>query len=113
MDWLESIAGDQGLTRGILTYKLPVPSVIDRLKRKRFMASSENRIRTLINENLGLDGQSLDLNLSLTDAGVSSMELVAFAKVVAREYGLTFTPQDCASLGSVRELIDFIDSRAG
>ena len=77
------------------------------------MASSENRIVTLINENLGLDGQSLDLNHSLTDAGVSSMELVAFAKVVAREYGITFTPQDCASLGSVRELIDFVDSRAG
>ena len=31
MDWLESTPGDQGLTRGILTYKLPVPSVIDRI----------------------------------------------------------------------------------
>ena len=77
------------------------------------MASSEDRIRTLINENLGVDGSSLDLNLSLSDAGVSSIDLVAFAKVVAGEYGITFTPQDCASLGSVRELIDFIDSRAG
>ena len=77
------------------------------------MASSENRIVTLINENLGLDGQSLDLNQSLTDSGVSSMELVAFAKVVAGEYGITFTAQDCASLGSVRELIDFVDSRGG
>ena len=113
MDGFESITGDHGLTRGILTCKLPLPSVIDRLERKRFMASSENRIRALINENLGVDGQSVDLSLSLTDAGVSSIELVAFAKVVAREYGLTFTPQDCASLGSVRELIDFIDSRAG
>ena len=77
------------------------------------MASSENRIRTLINENLGLDGQSLDLNRSLSDAGVSSIEMVAFAKVVTREFAITFTPQDCASLGSIRELIDFIDSRAG
>ena len=77
------------------------------------MASSESRIVTLINENLGLDGQSLDLSQSLTDAGVSSIDLVAFAKVVAGEYGITFSPQDCASLGSVRELIDFVDSRAG
>ena len=77
------------------------------------MASSESRIVTLINENLGLDGQSLDLSQSLTDAGVSSIDLVAFAKVVAGEFGITFTPQDCASLGSVRQLIDFVDSRAG
>ena len=77
------------------------------------MASSESRIVTLINDNLGLDGQSLDLNNSLSDAGVSSIDLVAFAKVVAGEFGITFTPQDCASLGSVRQLIDFVDSRAG
>ena len=77
------------------------------------MSSSENRIKSLISENLGLDGDSLDLSLSLSDAGVSSLDLVAFAKVVAGEFTITFTPQDCASLGSVRQLIDFVDSRAG
>lgn len=81
------------------------------------MATTEERIRQLVNENLEVDGQSLnlppDLNISLTDAGVSSLDLVAFAKVVSQEFNVTFTLDDCVNLNSVRELIGFIDAGAG
>ena len=83
----------------------------------RLMATTEERIRQLVNENLEVDGQSLnlppDLNISLIDAGVSSLDLVAFAKVVSQEFNITFTLDDCANLNSVRELIGFIDAGAG
>ena len=81
------------------------------------MATTEERIRQLVNENLEVDGQSLnlppDLNISLVDAGVTSLDLVAFAKVVSQEFNVTFTLDDCANLNSVQELIGFIDAGAG
>ena len=81
------------------------------------MATTEQRVRQLVSENLEVDGQPLDLpadlNSSLIDAGVSSLDLVAFAKVVAQEFNISFTPEDCASVNSVQELIRFIDAGAG
>lgn len=53
------------------------------------MASTEDRLRTLIAENLEVDGQPIalpdDLNISLMEAGISSVDLVAFAKLVAQD----------------------------
>lgn len=79
------------------------------------MASTSARIRTLINENLEVDGQSIDLpqdlNISLVEAGVPSMDLVAFAKLVSKEFNITFTIEHCTQFKSVQELVDFIDSQ--
>ena len=81
------------------------------------MTSTEDRIRKLIDENLEVDGRPLgpllDLNISLIEAGVSSMDLVAFAKLVSQEFNVAFSPDDCAKLNSVRDLIGFLDSHAG
>ena len=81
------------------------------------MASTEDRIRKLIEENLEVDGQplasSVDLNVSLMEAGVSSRDLVAFAKLVSHEFNVQFASEDCARLKSVRDLIGFLDARAG
>ena len=81
------------------------------------MSATEDRIRKLVNENLEVDGQPIalpeDLNLSLTEAGVSSLDLVAFAKLVAQEFNVTFTLDDCARLNTVRALIEFLDTQAG
>lgn len=80
------------------------------------MASTEERVRQLVADNLEVDGKplssSLDLNTSLTDAGVSSMDVVAFGKVVGQEFNLTFTREQCPTINSLQELIDFIDSQS-
>ena len=81
------------------------------------MASTEQRVRNLIAENLAVDGESIalpdDLNISLQKAGVSSVDLVAFAKVVGREFGVDFTPEDCVNVETVRELVDRLDAAVG
>lgn len=81
------------------------------------MPSTEERIKTLINENLKVDGQPLnlpeDLNVSLADLGVTSLDVVAFGKTVAREFNVTITTEDCANVGSVRQLVEFINTRTG
>ncbi len=77
------------------------------------MASTENRIRELVRQNLEVDGKPLELqnlNSSLLEAGISSVDLVAFARVVAKEFNVTFSPEDCAKINSVRELVDYLDA---
>lgn len=78
------------------------------------MATTEARVRELIAENLEVDGQPLDPSLSLdsglSEVGVPSMDVVAFAKLVAQEFNLAFSPEDCARLKTLRDLVEFIDA---
>ena len=80
------------------------------------MASTEERVRKLVSENLEADGQplsaDLDLNSSLIDAGVSSVDIVAFARVVQEEFGIQFAVEDCTELTSLAALVEFLDARA-
>ncbi len=80
------------------------------------MASTEDRIRKLVAENLEVDGKSLgsdvDLSVSLTEVGVSSMDVVAFTKVVAQAFNITFSREQCPTINNLQELVEFIDSQA-
>ena len=80
------------------------------------MASTEERVRKLVSENLEVDGQplsaDLDFNSSLIDAGVSSVDVVAFARVVQDEFGIQFAVEDCTDLTSLAALVEFLDARA-
>ncbi len=80
------------------------------------MASTEERIRQLVADNLEVDGKplssSLDLGVSLTEAGVSSMDVVAFTKVVAQEFNIEFSREQCPTINNLQELIEFLDSQA-
>ncbi len=78
------------------------------------MASTAERIRNLIAENLEVDGQPIslpdDLSISLLEAGISSVDLVAFAKIVEQEFDVKLTLEDCANLNSVQELVARLDA---
>ena len=79
------------------------------------MASTADRIRKLVADNLEVDGkplpEPLDFGTGLTDLGVSSMDVVAFAKVVAEDFGVTFTPEACATIKTLDELVTCLDSQ--
>ncbi len=78
------------------------------------MATTADRIRKLIADNLEVDGQPIavpdDLNISLSEAGVSSVDMLAFAKIVAEDFDVEFTAQDCVDVKSVKELVDRLDA---
>ena len=80
------------------------------------MASTAERIRQLVVDNIEVDGKSLDvpedLNISLADAGVSSTDIVALAKLIAQDFNINFTPDDCAALTDLPKVVAFIDSRS-
>lgn len=51
----------------------------------------------------------MSLDTSLADHGVSSLEMVAFGKVVAQDFGVSLSTEDCASINTIQGLIDFLD----
>ena len=79
------------------------------------MASTEQRVRTLIAENLEVDGKPVDSNMALSSSlgehGVSSMDMVSFARVIQSEFGIKFAPEHCTELQNLQQLIEFIDSK--
>ena len=80
------------------------------------MATSAERIRALVNDNIEVDGNTLsipdDMDFSLSAAGVSSMDMVALGKLIAREFNITFTLDDCTSLDNLTKVVAFVDSKA-
>lgn len=80
------------------------------------MSSTADRVRAVVAANVEVDGQALDipddLNISLTDAGVSSLDIVALAKLIAQEFNVEFSAEDCARLGSLSAVVDALESRA-
>ena len=80
------------------------------------MASTAERIKALVDDNIEVDGQALDIpddmNFSLAAAGVSSMDLVALGKLIASEFNITFTLDDCTALDNLTKVVAFVDSKA-
>lgn len=74
------------------------------------MSNTEARLLALINENLDL-GRDPDFDLPFgQSAGVSSMDCVAFVKLVSKEFGLEISPEEWMGLGSLRGLAARIDA---
>ncbi len=79
------------------------------------MASIEERLRQLADENLEVDGKPLNLDPSknLFDLGLSSLDIIAFGKVVAREFNVPpFTDEKGAEIKSFRDLITYLEANA-
>lgn len=75
------------------------------------MSSNESRLRTLVDENLDL-GRSPNFDGSFADAGVSSLNAVAFMKIVEKEFGVSISAEQWAGIGTLRRLVDHLDSHS-
>ena len=80
------------------------------------MASIEERLRQLADENLEVDGQPvgklLDPDKGLADLGVSSMDAVSFAKVLEQEFGVSLLPGKAGEIQTIGELIAYLEANA-
>ena len=80
------------------------------------MASSAERIRTLVKENIEVDGKPIDLpgdlDISLTEAGVPSTDVVALTKLIAQEYGVEFSPDQCEELNTLKKVVAYVDGKS-
>lgn len=80
------------------------------------MASTADRIKALVSENLEVDGKSVgpvdDMNTSLSALGVSSVDIVAFGRLVINEFGISMSAEDCAKVPTLAALVDFVDAQS-
>ena len=70
--------------------------------------SCQARLLELVDEHLDL-GRDPSLDGGLADSGVSSLDAVAFKKVIEKEFTVTIPPE---CFDTLRKLAAFIDSKA-
>ncbi len=76
------------------------------------MSNTADRLGTLIRDNLDLDHDP-DLDAKFSDVAISSVEAVAFFKLVNEEFSLGLVAEQCRQFETLRQLVDFIDARGG
>ena len=76
------------------------------------MSSTEDRLRQIINDNFDLDHEP-DFDRAFEETGVSSVEAVAFFKQVNDEFDLKMAAEDCLQFRTLRDLVAYIQARAG
>ena len=80
------------------------------------MASTAERLRKIVSENVEVDGKAIsipdDLDMSLAESGVSSTDMVALAKLVAEDFNIEIAPEECAALDNLKKVVAFIDGKA-
>ncbi len=76
------------------------------------MSSTEDRIKKLADQHLGL-GSDPDFDAQLADSGVSSVDAVAFFKEVNSAFNLSLQAEECLQFKTLRLLANYIDANAG
>ena len=76
------------------------------------MSSTEQRLKQLIDEHLDL-GRDPDFDAQLGDSGVSSLDAVSFFKEVNQVFDLSLKAEECLQFRTLRDLVAYIDARAG
>ena len=78
------------------------------------MSSTEERIRKLIADNLEVDGKPVsvpeDLNVSMQDLGVSSIDYMSFGRIIQQEFDVPFGIEQCNELQTIAELVEYLDA---
>lgn len=76
------------------------------------MSPFETRFFALAQENLDL-GRDPDWDLKISESDISSMDAVAFIKLVGHEFGIEISAEDLADIETMRALAKYVESRAG
>ena len=76
------------------------------------MTGTKSRLRALIDEYLA-PGRSLSFDSGFKEFGVSSMDLIAFMRVVEREFQVVIQLEDRGQIKTFGDLAEYLDLRAG
>ena len=76
------------------------------------MATIEERVGALIEKHLGIEDRTL-LDAPMSKLGINSMDAVAFLRAVGQEFGGSIAPDVAAGFTSMRDLISYLETRAG
>ena len=75
------------------------------------MSQVDSRLRKLVQDNLNL-GHDPDFDAKFSESDVSSVDAVAFIKLVDSEFNISIPAADLAQLDTLRSLADYIEGHA-
>ena len=75
------------------------------------MASTEQRVASLAKTFLDPEREA-DFDLNFSEAEVSSMDAIAFAKAIASEFDCEIPPEDFADLKNLRDLVIYLEQKS-
>lgn len=74
--------------------------------------STEQRIKEIIVEKLGVDQADITREASFTDdLGADSLDTVELIMEFEKEFGLTIPDEDAEQIATVGDAIDYVDSK--
>jgi acyl carrier protein len=78
------------------------------------MADTEQRIKAIIVEKLGVDEADIARESSFTnDLGADSLDTVELIMEFEKEFGMTIPDEDAESIATVGDAIDYVEANKG
>ena len=78
------------------------------------MADTEQRIRAIIVEKLGVDENDITREASFTnDLGADSLDTVELIMEFEKEFDLTIPDEDAERIGTVGDAVSYVSEKAG
>ena len=77
----------------------------------KHMATTEDRIRQIIADNIDADREP-DFDAKLVDSGVSSVDCIAFYKLINEEFNLGLVAEECRQFETLNQLVEHINQKA-
>ncbi|MCP5112828.1 MAG: acyl carrier protein [bacterium] len=76
------------------------------------MAATEDKVKEIIVEQLGVDENQVDPSASFTDdLGADSLDIVELVMAFEEEFDLDIPDEDAEKIGTVKDAIDYINKK--
>ena len=74
----------------------------------------QDRVKSIIVEQLGVDEEEVTLDASFTDdLGADSLDIVELVMAFEEEFGIEIPDEEAEKISNVKEAVDYIQNNAG
>ena len=70
-----------------------------------------DRVKEIIVDELGVDAEAVTIDSTLEDLGADSLDAVELIMAVEEEYDLEIAEDDAKAMKSVKNIVDYIESK--
>jgi acyl carrier protein len=78
------------------------------------MSEIEQKVKSIIVEQLGVDEDEVTLDASFTDdLGADSLDIVELVMALEEEFSIEIPDEEAENIGRVREAVTYIEKHAG
>jgi acyl carrier protein len=87
---------------------------IDPGNKEGFPMGVQERVKSIIVEQLGVDEEEVTMDASFTDdLGADSLDIVELVMAFEEEFGIEIPDEEAEKISNVKEAVDYIQNNAG